>query len=247
MEWFAFAMAAAFASQFIKGVTGFGSALVLTPLLSLIWPPEEAILLVTLSDLLGGTLLLPGVWQRIEPRLVGRMAPALLVGQFIGTALLVSLPVDTVRLVIGALVGLFGASMVARPSRPGRGEWTALPAAPGPVLGWSAVSALAGGAMGGLTGASGPPIIAFAQHYFEPQYYRAQLIGLFWIGACTLTAILLWRGVGNAEMPIRMAAMLPGLVVGSVLGGRLSGRIPNDVFNRCVGLLLVLVAFGLMR
>lgn len=239
------AAAAVFAAQVVKGITGFGSALVAVPVLVWLYGPQEAVFLQACLDLSAGLVLLTTLRGEIRWLLVGVVSAAVLPGQWIGTDLLLALPPGKVRLLMGAIVVALALELIARPVRAGRGEKTELPERPAPVLLQGAVAGFGGGALAGLVGAGGPPIVFFMRHHFADRMFRAQLIGIFALGAATLAPMLWWKGVGTPGLLARVVALWPALLLGLAVGTRLSGRFDRVAFGRVVGGVLLISGLAL--
>jgi uncharacterized membrane protein YfcA len=245
VEWI-FVVAAVFVAQLVRGVTGFGSALVAVPLLAWVWGPQQAVTVTVLIDMIGGFVLLPSARSKVNVALVLAMFLPALLGQFVGTELLVSLPEVWVRRLLGLLVIVFGLDMVARPVKEGRGEWEAIPEGRRDLFGWGAAAGLLGGTMAGLVGAGGPPIVVFLRRFFVDAFARAQMIGLFFLTSISLSSMLAARGVTDSSSVTRAALLLLPMALGAVVGTRLSTRVPRFFFGRFVGLLLAGTGIGLM-
>lgn len=61
-----FVLAAVFGGAFVRGYSGFGSALIWVSSLSLILPPTEVVPVVFVLDLSASLQLLPKVWRDID-------------------------------------------------------------------------------------------------------------------------------------------------------------------------------------
>src|SRR5262249_23696470 len=95
-------------AYFIRGITGFGSALISVPLLALSQPLHFAIPLVlaldfTASVVLGSTSSSKANWSEIKVLL-----PAGMVGACIGAFALLTLPTQPVLIALGAFVIIVG-------------------------------------------------------------------------------------------------------------------------------------------
>lgn len=233
-----------FCGQLVKGITGFGSALVSVLLLNWFMPPAEAILMTATVDLLGGLILLIQVHKQVKWLLVMALFLPLMLGQLAGTGLLFRLPADTIKILVGGFVGLMGLRWVLQPVRPGHGERSGLPDRAGPLLAQATLVGALGGLCGGLVGTSGPPIILFMKRHFEDAFLRTTLIAVFFLGACSLMTLLLYRGVNVGSLGLA-GWVLPGAAVGNLLGTRLTDTLPKATFGRVVGLLLLLSGAGL--
>ncbi|MCB9746180.1 MAG: sulfite exporter TauE/SafE family protein [Alphaproteobacteria bacterium] len=233
------ASVAVFFAQLVRGVTGFGQSMVAIPPLVLLFGAQETLFIVAFANALAGVLLVPGAWAQMRMAVLLAVLLPLVAGQHVGTELLVTLPEETVRRVVGGVIGVFGLDVMLRPVRAGRGELSDLPPRPYPQLGAVGLAGLAGGVMGGLTGVDGPPIILALRHSFTDRFIRAQLIGIFGVSAITLSSLLWWKGAGDAESLRKVVLLLPALAAGALVGERLSGRLSPVGFGRLVGALLV--------
>ncbi|MEZ4319508.1 MAG: sulfite exporter TauE/SafE family protein [Myxococcota bacterium] len=242
----AVAAAAMAIAQLVKGVTGFGSALVAMPVLLLLLDPADAILVMAVTDVFAGAWLIWDVWPRIRWVLVLSMFVGTVPGQWVGTGLLDVLDEVWVRRALGALVASMGASFALRPVVHGRGELTDLPAEPGRLLVGAAIAGIAAGAMGGLVGASGPPMIAFCKRHFEDQFFRAQLVVFFQLSSLALALLLLSRGARLETLGIVPWMLIP-VFVGNRSGAFLAPRVSRVVFGRVTGLVLVASGLALLR
>jgi uncharacterized membrane protein YfcA len=237
---------ALFLGQLVKGTTGFGGALVSVLLLNWLIPPVQAIFLTACIDILGGGILLAQVRKHMRWSLVLVLFLPLVMGQYVGTGLLVRLPVDVVKMLVGAFIGLMGLRWVIQPIRAGIGELEDLPEQSGGLLFQAGIVGTLGGLCGGLMGASGPPVILFMKRHFQDRFVRTTLIGTFFLGACSMAAMLWMRDATPPEVFEKLPWVVPGAIAGNLLGSRLADRVPRAAFARMVGALLLLSGAGLV-
>ena len=135
------ALAACFIAfaQVVRGVTGFGSALVGVPLLTALYGPRTAIFVMAATDLVGSGPLVWDVRRKLRAVVLLAVLPGLFLAQHAGTELLMVLDERTVRIVLGVVVGIFALQMVWKPIRQGRGELVELPDTKGWILGTAAL------------------------------------------------------------------------------------------------------------
>ncbi len=230
----------------VKGITGFGSGLVTVTLLTLIWGPREAIFMSACTEVVACSILLPEVWRDIRLKLLGAIVVPLSAGIWLGTGLLTVISDDWLTMAVGTMVAISGIYFAIKPVAEGRGELDDLPEEPGLVLGLGAFVGFFGGILGGLTTASGPPIIIYGRYFFTDRFGRAQFIGIFAISSCTILAMLLWRGVVQADVMWRLPWLLPPLVLGAILGAWLSPKLSRVQFGRLVGIILAAAGAALL-
>jgi len=241
----ALAVLAAFVAHLVKGITGFGSSLVLVPALTFLWGPREAIFTSACLDLVAGLAHGWKVRRLVRPSLVGAVFLPLVAGQWLGTALLVDLSEKPLERAVGTVIALFALEILLRPVRPGRGELHDMAPGDRPLLARAAVAGALGGVLGGLTGAAGPPIILYMRRWFRETFFRAQLIAIFLLGAVSMITMLWVRGVGEPALVGRAVLLLPALVAGAVLGTALSTHLDRVAFSRVVGAVVLLSGLGL--
>lgn len=225
----AFASLAAF---FVRGLSGFGSAMVGIGILSIVLAPARVVPAFLALEVLTTVNLLPGVWRQIDWRSLRWVIAGCLVGTPLGQAVLAALPPDVMRLAVSlCLIGIASAMLS------GAAQRLAPAATPGPR------GALAAGAMSGLlNGAAaigGPPAIVFYFATTGAAVSRATLIAYFLV--IDLYA-LAWAGanglLGAAAWPL-VAVSLPWSLAGIALGSRLYRRLDEAQMRRVVWTLLV--------
>jgi uncharacterized membrane protein YfcA len=153
--------AATFGAALLYAITGFGIALLATPLFLLFLDPARAIQLVIIISTAVSIVVVPGLLQAIAPWLLLRLALGSLVGLPIGLVAFRYTDPILVQAAAGAMIFGFGILMGVsrlRSGRPGEGEhWTAFAMSPGLDLAAGAVSGFAGV----LVGQPGPPVLIY--------------------------------------------------------------------------------------
>ena len=218
-------------AYFIRGITGFGSALISVPLLALSQPLQFAVPLVlaldfTASLVLGGTNRKKANWGEIKVLL-----PFGMVGACVGAYALVTFPTSPVLLTLGAFTmffgfrNIFGLQPVQRLSRA-----FAVPAG------------LAGGATGALFGTSGPPYIMYlTRRLLDKGEVRATFSWLFAIDGGFRLALFLFAGLlFDPKLQIAYGLGLVPMAVGLYTGNKVHLDITSEAMLKVVGALLVI-------
>jgi uncharacterized membrane protein YfcA len=217
----------------MRGFAGFGTAITLAPLFSLLWGPAVGVPTMLLMEALIGSQLLFGSWQHVNRRVALPMAFAACALVPAGAWILfVADPVVLTR-AMGALVLVFGALLAS--------GWRYRGARPLPLN--VAVGAVAG-VLKGSTGMSGPPVILYLLAGSEAaREHRANLILFF--AVLGLVALLppLIGGLFTLEVLAKVAVLTPWLLLFVRLGAALFGRIGEKSFRAVA--YGVLVAVGL--
>ena len=133
----------------LRGFTGFGAALVIVPVLSIIFTPREGVPMHTIMELPGVLQLLPTAVRHADRPTVVPMILALVVAIPVGVLALVTINPEIMRIVISVMVLLMVCLLATNWRYTGP---TRLPVSLG--------AGTAGGLIHGSTGVGGPAIVA---------------------------------------------------------------------------------------
>jgi len=229
---------------FIKGATGFGTALVMVPIATLLLGIHDAVVLSTILDIVGGAVLF---FRNPHPH--GRafwapLAAAMVAGSVVGSVILGFVPVSGFEYVLGAVILVLGAWFLG--GRGGRDESTLTivpPERASPLdLGVSAFSGLCGG----LFGISGPPIVYYLGGRLAKHAFRNTLVAVFLFGSTARLVTYTSVGLMGMRSAVLSLASIPALLLGLYLGNHLFFRIREIWFSRLVGAVLVLTAVRIL-
>ena len=218
-------------AYFIRGITGFGSALISVPLLALSQPLQFAVPLVlaldfTASLVLGGTNTKKAHWQEIKILL-----PFGMIGACVGAYALVTLPTTPVLLTLGAFTMFFGFRNIFGLQPTGQLS-----------RGYAVPAGLAGGAAGALFGAGSPPYIMYlTRRLLDKGAVRATFSWLIAIDGGFRLALFLVAGLLlDPKLQIAYALGLVPMVVGLYTGNKVHLDMTSEGMLKVVGTLLVL-------
>ncbi len=220
----------------VRGLTGFGFAILAVPLMGLVIPPTQAVLLAIVLQMLIGPFGVAKAVGHIDRRLVSGVAMGAALGTPIGLLILSGTAPDVARLMIAAIaVGCFGIFLVKRAPVPSR--------APAHI----AATGLAAGVLNGFAAMPGPPVILyFVRSGVTPMAARGSMILVFFAAATagTLTAWL--RGLLDGHLVLLSAAVFPLMLAGNHVGSKFFGVVPERTWRTAVVILLVVSALGAM-
>jgi uncharacterized membrane protein YfcA len=202
-------------ASFLRGLTGFGFAIVATPLLALVMPPSVAVPVAILLQIPSGLPMVVRDWRDTDFSAAATAwiagVPALVPGLY----LVSRAPPDVMRLAVGAAVILSTVSL-ALGSKINRAPKTI------ELLGAGALSGL----MQGAVAMAGPPLIVLIlASSWTPARCRATLSFFFLLLGTAALLIGVWQGVVTRECIFIAACALPGLLLGQAIGARLFLRI----------------------
>jgi hypothetical protein len=237
MNWLALS-GAAFAvvmASFVRGLTGFGFAIVATPLLALVYPPAIAVPVATLLQIPSGLPTVLHDWKDTNFRAAATAwiggLPALVPGVF----LLGSVPADVMRLMVGGAV-VFSTVALAFGRKLDRDPKTY------ELMGAGALSGL----MQGAVAMAGPPVILLIlASSWSAARCRATLSFVFLLLGTASLVFGTIHGIVTKQSILIAAVTVPGLLLGQMVGSYLFVRIEakryRSISTVCVAVTGVLV------
>jgi uncharacterized membrane protein YfcA len=211
-----------------KGMTGFGAALVMAPLFSLlIGVPEAGVLIVLVhcvTSMQGARSWVGQVrWRAVAPLALVAVAYTAASANAIMHADATAMR----HLVACAVLIVTGMHMLGWRWRH-RGGW--LP---------TVAAGAASGALTALGGLGGPPALYYFNGFAQGPALRANLLGYFALLFCTAAAILAMEKRISVAHLCTAGVLTPAFVAGVELGERLSKRLAPCWFDRLVSALLL--------
>jgi len=221
-----------FLAYLVRGVSGFGSALVAVPLLAHFLPLTFVVPWVVVMDVLAAVSLARSGHRGGHVRWpeIGWILPATLVGITVGVLMLVNIPREPLLLALGLFVAAFGVRHLLglHGDRP-VSHWWALPAG------------FAGGAIGAVFATGGPPLVIYLTHRLHDKtVFRATLSGLFLIeGSLRAIGMLLAGLLLQDHMGSYLLAGVPLMAAGLYVGNHIHLNLGQRQMAVAVGLLLI--------
>ena len=225
-------LVAAFFAGALRGLTGFGSSLVLAPVLAQLFDPGSAVALSLATGVVATLFMMPRYGRTADRSFVAPMVLTGTIGLLPGMLLLHYVEAETMRGVIGSVtlltaVGLLLAPHLVFPS----GFWARLLA-----------GAVGGGAMG-ATSMGGPPIVLYLMgQKASPDVQKGNIVmtvGLIETVALALLTALSLYPLSALKL---MLVIIGPFVIGAVVGRELFAR-RGELFRPLA--LVLLAATGL--
>jgi uncharacterized membrane protein YfcA len=205
----------------LRGLTGFGFAIVATPLLALVLPPTLAVPIVLFLQIPAGLQTGFSDWKNTDRRAAATAclagAPAIIPGLF----LVSSVAPETMRVVVGIVVVL-STLVLSFGFRLGR---------PAKTVELAAAGAMSGFLMGAVAMAGPPVIVLLLASSWPAARCRATLSFVFFLLGCASFALAAWYGLVTWESLLLGALYAPGLLGGQALGARLFARVDANRYR----------------
>ncbi len=218
-------VAIAFVAAACYSVTGFGFALVLTPILAVIWDVKPT---VVTSEFLSTAGLIPLLLEargHVPVKRVSVLFLASLAGIPAGVFLLERLNADAIQVMVAVMVVVASVLLYLSPEAAGARDTT---------LGRS-IAGFLGGALGSATSMGGPPVVLYLLgRERDAAVFRATLIAFFLPGnLITLVAFALVGQITN-DVLVMSGAALPAVALGLAFGVWLRRHVQAERFRTLV-------------
>jgi uncharacterized membrane protein YfcA len=226
-------------AYFVKGLSGFGPALIIVPFFTLLYDPSSALVLAAVFDFFAGAVLLLTVRKAIDWGFVFSIFIALALGTLLGSFLPGMIPALLLKKIIGGVILVFsllilfqqnGRAVVLIRRRP----WLKFTAG------------FLSGFLGGMVSMSGPPLVIYMKMTYAKTFFRTQLIGVFLLGTAWRSLLFLWHGL-PLNIPIdRLILFFFVMLLALALGNRVHLHVREITFNKIIALILLIPAFSLL-
>ncbi|WP_089952725.1 sulfite exporter TauE/SafE family protein [Limnohabitans sp. 2KL-3] len=216
----------------VLGLTGFGSALVIVPLLAWQWPLPQVVALTLLMDVPASAFHSGLNWRQVQWRELGRLVPGLVLGTLLGLWLMPHLQARWPLLLLGLYVAAVGVNAL-RPAA----KRTRLPAPR-----WAYPVGTAIGLVEMLFGTAGPLVVAWlSRRVADVQQMRASTPMIITVAASTVLVGMGWEGRLSSDVLWQRWLVLMGVALCGVwLGHRVAHRVPVARLRQIIcGLLVV--------
>ena len=210
LSWQVMAIAAAIglAGGISRGISGFGSALIMVPLLALIMPTQLAVVTVSLTGLVTNIPMCIALWREANKRAVAVIFAGAVVGLPLGVWVLAHLSPEALRRVSGAVVlGSVLVLALLRRNKAGLG------------VPYQVGTGIAGGIFNGAVGLGGPPVVVyFLLSGASAQTSRASFVVYFTVLQLGQLSILAPLGFVTSATLGWTVLVAPAMLLGSYLG-----------------------------
>ena len=220
-------MLVAFGSAFVRGLTGFGMAILIVPVLALALSPVDAVLLTNFLSVFIGLSEIRRLLRGAEKSawvIIALVAVTTPVGLY-----LLSVTTPALARVVIAFIALSAFIAILLPRR---GALDHHPATTGGV-------GILSGLMTGYAGMPGPPVVPYYVGRDIPrETAKASMLLIF--TCASSTGLISGAAIGVLDWSLLLFAVLlfPSVLAGNWLGNKASGRIEDRTWRICVGLVL---------
>ncbi len=230
------AIAIAIAAGIVRGITGFGGAMVMSPPLALLLGPRLAVPVVLLLESVVAAPMLIQTRQRVNWRVIGAILAAACAFVPLGVLVLASTDPRVIRHAIAITVIVFALLLLRGWRYAGRPQLAT-------SLGLGALS----GGMLGATSIGGPPVILYLLSGPDPIETTRANLTLYVTVTSLVGLVMLWQqGILDARAGWTSLWLAPAYYAGLAGGIRAFPRFSDTRFRQLTLLLLIAVSTGVL-
>jgi uncharacterized protein len=218
----------------VSGLTGFGLALISTPLLLFVYDPRTVVVITVALSIFINFAVVWDSWRDAQRRVVIALLPPAFVGIVMGVEVLRVVNPLYIRLAVGVVV-VFSALLLLRDIQ-----------LPGAETRWGTVLAgWASGALSTSTGLAGPPIVLLlASRGLPKRVFRGSSALYFLVMSVAGVVVLFYRRLFDASDVQLMLVLIPAAFLGKAIGTAMLKRISEKTF-RTITLSIVILTGSL--
>lgn len=221
----------------VLGITGFGSALVMVPLLAWRWPLAEVVPLVLLTDVVASALMGRLNWREVRWDVLRQLLPGMVLGALVGLLLQRASPGAWPLLALGVYVVWVG-----------RRAWLGVTGGGAAPFWMGHVHGLGVGLVQVMFGTAGPLVLAWmARRQIPAPAMRASTPALMTVVAIGVLVLMAVDGrLGSPLLWQRLLWLLPMGVLAVLAGHAVAARLPVAFLRRAIAGLLMLSGLMLL-
>ncbi|MBI3715628.1 MAG: sulfite exporter TauE/SafE family protein [Betaproteobacteria bacterium] len=224
-------------AYFLFGIGGFGSAVIMVPLLAHWLPLTFVVPLVVLLDLVASAMVGKASRQAISGPELKRLLPYFIVGIILGVTLLVSLPQRPALIALGLFCLVVGVQNIFSPGFSGAiSKW------------WSIPAGLLGGMLGAMFGTGGPIYIVYlSKRLSDKTQVRATISTIISISTAIRAVSYAISGLLlSLKLLAGVLVLLPLMFLGIQIGSRVHLSLTDVQMRKAVGVLLLMSGASLL-
>lgn len=219
---------AVFLASFMQSITGFGMAIIATPLLIVTYEPKFVVIVLVFLSLCSNIVFSLYLLREANLKMVAYLALGAFLGQPLGLAIYGSVSNDTLKLIVSFCILLFLILMKCLHVRIPESNRN------------SAVTGFFSGVLITTTGMSGPPLVMYlASTRQTPAVTRATCV-LYFLIVNTTSLLGFWLAGKDLHTAMTTGlSLLPGLAVGLLVGNLVFKYVSAKLFHQLLlGMLL---------
>jgi len=223
----------------IRGLTGFGSGLLMVPIMLLFLDMKLVVPTSATFTMLCGFILLTTFQTRkwIRKDVLPMLISGAIIGTIVGTYVLASFKSDILKKLFGIFIVAYALKMLFW-NRPSGKE---------PKNYFGIIAGFFGGILGGLFSTGGPPVVIYLNRKTcDRRVFRATIIFYFLVVNSWQFAVYCYTGLITKNVLKFILYLLPAFVIGNLIGAFLHVKINDVLFSRIVAVVLLITGTSIL-
>lgn len=219
-----------------RGVTGFGSGLIATPLLALSFPLTFVIPFISILDMTASLTHVMHTRQHISWKVILRAIPFAFIGVPIGLFFLRTIDTSILVKALGGFIILFAIYSLVSPTLKKSDS-----------IIWPAFGGFFGSLIGAMFGTGGPFYVFYFQlQQLDKSVFRATCAAVFLIDGLIRATGFTISGFYTSTVLLNIAYALPIMFLAMYIGNHLHTNITQRTFQKAIGVFLIFSGFALI-
>lgn len=219
-----------------RGVTGFGSGLIATPLLALSFPLTFVIPFISILDMTASLTHVMHTRQHISWKVILRAIPFAFIGVPIGLFVLRNIDTLILMKALGIFIILFAIYSLISPKLKKSDS-----------IIWPAFGGFFGSLIGAMFGTGGPFYVFYFQlQQLDKSVFRATCAAVFLIDGLIRATGFTISGFYTSTVLLNIVYALPIMFLAMYIGNHLHTNISQRTFQKSIGIFLIFSGFALI-
>lgn len=219
-----------------RGVTGFGSGLIATPLLALFLPLTFAIPFISILDMTASATHITHTRQYISWKVIFRALPFAFIGVPIGLFVLQTIDTKILVKALGIFIILFAIYSLAAPKLKKSDS-----------IIWPAFGGFFGSLIGAMFGTGGPFYVFYFQlQQLDKSAFRATCAAVFLLDGLIRAVGFTYSGFYTSTVLLSIAYALPIMFFSMYIGNHIHTNITPRTFQKSIGVFLIFSGIALL-
>lgn len=219
-----------------RGVTGFGSGLIATPLLALFLPLTFAIPFISLLDITASATHISHTRQYISWKVIRRAIPFAFIGVPIGLFALQTVATHTLVKALGVFIILFAIYSLISPKLKKSDS-----------IIWPAFGGFFGSLIGAMFGTGGPFYVFYFQlQQLDKSVFRATCAAVFLLDGLIRAVGFTYSGFYTPTVLLSIIYSLPIMFFSMYIGNHIHTNITQRTFQKAIGVFLIFSGIALI-
>jgi uncharacterized membrane protein YfcA len=225
-----------FAAAFVQSLSGFGFAVIIMPLLSLMVGLQVAAPMVALTGLTVYSINLVRYRRAVDYKELLRLGIAAALGVPLGVWVLTNVDESVVMRIMGFMLVTYAVYALVRP----KAKWVL-------SRSWAYPAGFLAGCLAGAYNVPGPPVIVYGSLRRWPRdEFRAVLQAIFFIGSTLVVVSHLIAQRVTVEVLTFWVVAVPALGLGILIGSRVDRYVDRDRFRTIVTVMILVLGLALL-